>query len=135
MDVVNGVMVAAVLLSPLVALSVERLRRQADRHNEREREVLYDLIRCRSATREPRQVPESAEIMERALNAIPVVFSHHKDITDAYRGFYDASTGNASPEIRDQKLIGLLLTMCRQLGYKDVEESTVKNVLFLGRKP
>ncbi|MCK4391826.1 hypothetical protein KAX17_02875 [Candidatus Bipolaricaulota bacterium] len=39
------------------------------------------------------------------------------------------------PAIRDQKLISLLLTICRRLGYKKVEESTVKNVLFLGRKP
>ena len=135
MDVTDGLMIAAVLLSPLVALSVERWRRQADRRSEREREVLYDLVRSRSATRDPHQVPESAEVMERALNAIPGVFSRDKEITGVFREFYEASTGTASPEIRDQKLISLLLTICRRLGYKKVEESTVKNVLFLGRKP
>jgi len=130
-NVADGVMIAAVLLSPLVALSVERLRRQADQRGERQRAVLYDLIRCRSATHEPHQVPESAEVMERALNAIPVVFSYHKEITTAFQEFYEASTRGAGPAIRDQKLISLLLTICRRLGYRKVEESTVKNVLFL----
>jgi len=134
-DVIDSLMIAAVLLSPLIALSVERWRRKADRHSEREREVLYDLVRSRAATRDPHQVPESAEVMERALNAIPVVFSRDKKITGAFREFYEASIGTVSPTIRDQKLISLLLTICRRLGYKNVEESTVKNVLFLGRKP
>jgi len=133
-SVTEGLMIVAVLFSPVIALSLERSRRRVDRRSEREREVLYDLVRARAATRGPHQVRESAEIMERALNAIPVVFSRDKKVTAAFRGFYEASTGTTSPEIRDHKLISLLLTICRRLGYKDVEESMVKDVLFLGRE-
>ena len=134
MNVTDGLMITAVLLSPLVALSVERWRRKADARSEREREVLFDLVRARAATRGPNQVPESAQIMERALNAIPVVFSHDSEITKAFRAFYDAGTQTSNPESRDQKLVDLLLTICRRLGYTKVEESMLRNVLFLGRK-
>jgi hypothetical protein len=135
MNVTDGLMIAAVLLSPLVALSVERWRRKADARSEREREVLFDLVRARAATRGPNQVPGSAEIMERALNAIPVVFSHDTEIRGAFRAFYEARTKDGSVQSGDQKLVDLLLTICRRLGYKKVEESTLRNVLFLGRKP
>ena len=137
MNVTDGLMIAAVLLSPLVALSVERWRRKADARSERERDVLFDLVRARAATREPNQVPESAEIMERALNAMPVVFSHDTEITTAFRSFYDANTNTqaSSSESRDQKLVALLLTICRRLGYEKVEGSTLENVLLLGRDP
>jgi len=97
--------------------------------------VLFDLVRARAATRGPDQVPESAEIMERALNAIPIVFNHDSEITGAFRAFYAAGTGTSNAESRDQRLVDLLLTICRRLGYKKVEESTLRNVLFLGRKP
>jgi len=135
MDLMDGLMVVAVVLSPLIALSVERWRRRADQQGEREQELLYDLVRARAATRGPEQVRESAEIMERALNAIPIVFSGNERIADAIREFHEASSQAVEPAIRDQKLIGLILTICRQLGYKQVEESTIKNVLFLGRNP
>jgi len=135
MSIQEGLMIGAVLLSPLVALSVERWRRKANARAEREREVLFDLVRARAATRGPQDVPESTEIMERALNAIPVVFSRDGEITRAFRSFYEASAGAGSPELRDQRLVELLLTICRRLGYKKVEESTLRNVLFLGRNP
>lgn len=135
MDLQNALLLAAVLFSPLVALCVERWRRGADQQNEREREVLYDLVRARAATRGPHQVRESAEILERALNAIPIVFSRNDRITAACKEFYDATSQHATPATRDQKLIRLILTICRQLGYEKVEESTITNVLFLGRNP
>lgn len=135
MDLMDGLMVVAVVLSPLIALSVERWRRRAGQQGEREQELLYDLVRARAATQGPEQVPESAEIMERALNAIPIVFSGNERIANAIREFHEATSQAVELAIRDQKLIGLILTICRQLGYKQVEESTIKNVLFLGRNP
>jgi len=138
MDVSGGLMIVAVLLSPLVALSIERWRREADARREREREVLFDLVRARAATREPNQVPVSKEIMERALNAIPIVFSDHDEIIGAFNEFYDtitATKASKSQELRDQKLVKLLLTICRRLGYKNIEESTLRDVLLLGREP
>jgi len=135
MDLTDGLVLAAIVLSPLIALSVERWRRRADRQGARERELLYDLVRARAATRGPAQVRESAEILERALNAIPIVFSGSERISNAFRDFHEASSQAAKPAIRDQKLIGLILTICRQLGYNKVEESTITNVLFLGRNP
>jgi len=133
MSIQDGLMIGAVLLSPLVALSVERWRRKADARAEREREILFDLVRARAATRSPEQMPESKEIMERALNAIPVVFSRSTSITGAYRTFYDTMGSTADQAIKTQKLVDLLLTICRELEYGKVEESTLKNILLLGR--
>lgn len=135
MSIQEGLTIGAVLLSPLVALSVERWRRKADARAEREREILFDLVRARAATRSPEQMPESKEIMERALNAIPVVFSRSARITAAYRIFYDTMGGTATQAIKTQKLVDLLLAICRELGYREVEESTLKNILLLGRDP
>jgi len=133
MSIQEGLTIGAVLLSPLVALSVERWRRKTDARAEREREILFDLVRARAATRSPAQMPESKEIMERALNAIPVVFSRSAKINGAYRAFYDTMGSTANQDIKTQKLVGLLLAICRELGYKKVEESTLKNILLLGR--
>ena len=135
MTLTNGLMIAAVLLSPLVALSVERWRRKENQQSALERDVLYDLIRARAATRGPQQVPVSAEIMERALNSIPIIFSKNKKIAQSFAEFQEASAGGTPAPIRDQRLVSLILTICRQLRYKEVEESTIKNVLFLGREP
>jgi len=131
MNLSEGLMIAAIVLSPLVALTVDRWRQRNDRRKQREQEVLYGLVRGRSALRDPHCAPQTAQMMEQALNAIPIVFSRYEKITSAHCDFYEAKRQEDEPAVQDQKLIALILHICRHMGYTNVDEESISRVLYL----
>ena len=128
-------MVVAVISSPLVAFRISRRYWQADCHRQRQQDVLYDLVRGRPALSDAptgRARSETADIMERALNAIPVVFAGVAKIADAFDEFYNAKVANRDGTTVNELLTTLLVAICHHMGYKDATANEVRRVLTLG---
>ncbi len=69
-----------------------------------------------------------------ALNRIPIVFNHEKDVLKAYDEFYDVTTAVTNPNEKakkcDDKLVTLYKEMCKAAGFKvdSWNDSRIKNV-------
>jgi len=122
--------VVAILVSPAVAMLVASWSREKNNRYQRQYEILYDVIRTRAATRPPHR---NSDILEAALNSIPVVFSGNQGVIDAYQKFYESTQRGDSEELRTEQLVSLLLTISRAMGYEGIEESTIKNIMQVAR--
>ncbi len=122
--------VLAILLSPLVALEIQK--RLDDRRSERERKLT--VFRRLMTTRATDIAPTHVE----ALNSIEVVFyatkGPDKKVLDAWRiyinhtntGMGEGDTANRWVDKRRELLVDLLYEMGQNLGY-DIDKVTIKN--------
>lgn len=119
--------IIAIITGPIAVFILEKLWRKAEWKRRRKEEVVFDLVGSRAGTK----TPLNAARLERALNSIPVVFSDNDEIAQAYNNFYEIKVKGRDPQLATDKLITLILTVCREMGYGDIEESTIKNIVNL----
>ena len=124
-ELISLLTLVAAIVSPGIAALVVFWGIGRKRRREREYEVLHDLIRARGATSGAHR---NADIFESALNSIPIVFCKNQMIVNACNAFLDSTDRPDPPEVRTKILVTLLLTICRELGYTSIEESTVKRI-------
>ena len=124
-ELISLLTLVATVFAPGIAALVVFRSIGRKRRRESEYEVLHDLVRARGATSGTHL---NADIFESALNSIPIVFCNNQAIVDACNAFLDSIDRSDPVEVRTKKLVTPILTMCRELGYTSIEESTVMRI-------
>ena len=122
--------ILAILFSPMVALGVAAWMRGSAERSRRQYEVVYDLARAKAALLPPHL---NKDVLEGALNAIPMVFCKNEKIVDAYEELAKARARGEPEESSTEKLVSLILLICQEKGYKEVRKSAIETVLQVAK--
>lgn len=126
MELSEILVIIAIISGPLAVFFLEKYWRRKEWKRRRKEEVVYNLVGARGGTRTPLHAKE----LEKALNSIPIIFSDKDEIIEAYNEFYEVrNQGNSN--LATEKLVKLILKICREMGFEDIEKSTVRKILTL----
>ena len=121
MRATDWINIAAVLLSPLVAVLVTVYLQRRRELRTRKETIFATLMAHRRA-----MPPERDWV--RALNLIDVVFAGNGDVLNQWHQYYALlCSAKSAPEyaLRDNKLLDLLTAMARDLGYKRLKQTEI----------
>ena len=128
LEIRDWLTIVAIVLGPiaatLIALGVEARRRRRDWRERLKTEVLYDLVRTRAGF----NVARNRDVLESALNAIPVAFHGDTAVMEAYKKAHRALSSMAAN--KHKAIITLIQAIYKHLGYKDVDTETIENVFL-----
>ena len=128
MEIGEWLTIIAIISGPLTVFFLEKWWRRKEWKRRRKEELVYNLVGGRAGTK----TVLNAKEMEKALNAIPVIFSDNQEVMNAYQEYYqESSRDNPDNDLATEKLVSLILTVCREMGFSEIEESTVKNFQML----
>ena len=130
MELRDVLTILAILFSPMVALGVAAWMRGSAERSRRQYEVVYDLVRAKAALLPPHL---NRDILEAALNAIPLVFCKKEKIVDAYEEFVKGRAQGESEKPSTDKLVSLIFLICQETGYKEVRESAIRAVVQVAK--
>lgn len=126
METRDWLTILALVIGPisaaLIALWHEARRRRQVEIEKRKVDVLYDLVRSRAAFNTTR----NRDVLESALNAIPVIFKDDNSICDKHK----AARGAVGSSRFEPLLTELIQTVCAHVGYEDIDSEVIKGIFF-----
>ena len=118
---ITTINILAILLSPVIAVVIAYQLDVRHERQERRYKVLEKLVAHRYYTTKD-------EFLE-AINAVPIIFKDYKTVKELHRNFYDSIQNKEPAELRDARLIKLILEICNVMGYgKNLEEADIKKI-------
>jgi len=128
LEVRDWLTIAAIVVGPIVAtmiaLWVEARRRRRDWRERLKTEILYNLVRARAGF----NVARNRDILESALNAIPVAFHGDAIVMEAYKKAHAALSSRG--QSRHEAIVALILAVYKHLGYKNVDAEAIENIFL-----
>lgn len=126
MEIRDWLTIAALVIGPIsaavIALWVEAQRRERYQKESRKLDVLYDLVRARAGFNTKR----NRDVLESALNAIPVIFRDDDSVCEAHKQAFRA-VGSTQFE---PLLLDLIRAVCIHMRYSDIDSEVIKGIFF-----